>query len=188
MSPSSKAWWPKNASAHGACTWWSLAGLSSPRKRKSRPVLRTKTLSWMNKICPSSLKEDWAPCPFVKEGVTKPPRLHTESSILGMMETAGKWVNDDAAKEALKGRGLGTPATRAAIIETLLRRSYIARKGKELHITDLGLYLIALIQDPILKSPEMTGDWEHRCQRSRTRSSRRGRVHDTSQSFHSRFD
>ena len=100
--------------------------------------------------------------PFVKEGVTKPPRLHTESSLLGMMETAGKWVNDDAAKEALKGRGLGTPATRAAIIETLLRRSYIARRGKELHITDLGLYLIALIQDPILKSPEMTGDWEHR--------------------------
>jgi DNA topoisomerase-3 len=69
-------------------------------------------------------------------------------------------VEEDSLKEALKERGLGTSATRAAIIETLLRRTYIVRRGKALYITDLGVYLIALIQDPILKSAEMTGDWE----------------------------
>ncbi len=63
-------------------------------------------------------------------------------------------------REAMKGRGLGTPATRASIVETLLSRSYIRREKKALRITDLGRYLIAIIADPLLKSPELTGEWE----------------------------
>ena len=76
------------------------------------------------------------------------------------METAGKLVEDENLKEALKEKGIGTPATRASIIETLLKRNYIQRNGKSLIATDLGRYLIALIQDPNLKSPELTGEWE----------------------------
>ncbi len=98
--------------------------------------------------------------PSVKQGKTEPPKSFTEGSLLGAMETAGKFVEDEQLKEALKQKGLGTPATRAAIIETLLRRGYILRDKKNLKITDLGRYLIAVIQDPNLKSPELTGEWE----------------------------
>jgi len=98
--------------------------------------------------------------PFLREGKTNPPRHFTENSLLGAMEAAGKFVEDDTLREALKERGIGTPATRAAIIETLLRRNYIRREKKQLRCTDMGRCLIALIQDPLLKSPEMTGEWE----------------------------
>ncbi len=98
--------------------------------------------------------------PSLREGKTKPPKYFTENSLLGAMEAAGKWVDDDALREALKERGIGTPATRAAIIETLLRRNYIRRQKKQVRATDMGRCLIALIQDPLLKSPEMTGEWE----------------------------
>ncbi len=100
--------------------------------------------------------------PSLREGKTNPPKAFTENSLLGAMEAAGKWVDDDSLREALKERGIGTPATRAAIIETLLRRNYIRREKKQLRATDMGRILIALIQDPLLKSPEMTGDWESR--------------------------
>jgi DNA topoisomerase-3 len=100
--------------------------------------------------------------PFVKQGETTPPKAFTESTLLSAMETAGRRVTDEALKEALKARGLGTPATRAAIIETLLKRSYIARDQKALVATDLGRYLIARVHDRALKSPEMTGEWESR--------------------------
>ena len=100
--------------------------------------------------------------PALREGKTKPPKAFTENSLLGAMEAAGKWVDDDALREALKERGIGTPATRAAIIETLLRRNYICREKKQLRATDMGRCLIALIQDPLLKSPEMTGEWEEK--------------------------
>ena len=100
--------------------------------------------------------------PSLREGKTKPPGHFTENSLLGAMEAAGKFVEDDILREALKERGIGTPATRAAIIETLLRRNYIKREKKQLRCTDMGRYLIALIQDPLLKSPEMTGEWEEK--------------------------
>ncbi len=100
--------------------------------------------------------------PATREGKTKPPKAFTENSLLGAMEAAGKWVDDDALREALKERGIGTPATRAAIIETLLRRNYIRREKKQIRATDMGRCLIALIQDPLLKSPEMTGEWEEK--------------------------
>jgi DNA topoisomerase-3 len=100
--------------------------------------------------------------PFLREGKTNPPKHYTENSLLGAMEAAGKMVEDDALREALKERGIGTPATRAAIIETLLTRGYIRREKKQLRCTDMGRCLIALIRDPLLKSPEMTGEWEEK--------------------------
>lgn len=98
--------------------------------------------------------------PLIKQGETSPPRHFTENTLLGAMETAGKLVDDDQLKEALKSKGLGTPATRAAIIETLLKRRYIERDKKKLLATDLGRYLVAIVRDADLKSPELTGQWE----------------------------
>jgi DNA topoisomerase-3 len=103
--------------------------------------------------------------PNLREGKTKPAKHFTENSLLGAMEAAGKWVDDDTLREALKERGIGTPATRAAIIETLLKRNYIHREKKQILATDMGRCLIALIQDPLLKSPEMTGEWEEQLKR-----------------------
>jgi DNA topoisomerase-3 len=100
--------------------------------------------------------------PALREGKTKPPQHFTENSLLGAMEAAGKQVDDDVLREALKERGIGTPATRAAIIETLLQRNYIKRNKKQILATDMGRCLIALLQDPMLKSPEMTGEWEEK--------------------------
>ncbi len=100
--------------------------------------------------------------PIIREGKTKPPQHFNENSLLGAMEAAGKLVEDDTISEALKERGIGTPATRAAIIETLLRRNYIRRDKKQILATDMGRCLIALINDPLLKSPEMTGEWEEK--------------------------
>ncbi len=100
--------------------------------------------------------------PSLREGKTIPPKHFNENSLLGAMEAAGKFVEDDTLREALKERGIGTPATRAAIIETLLSRGYIQRDKKQLRCTDMGRCLIALILDPLLKSPEMTGEWEEK--------------------------
>lgn len=98
--------------------------------------------------------------PYLNEGKTKPPAHFNENALLGAMETAGKFVEDETLKEVLKEKGIGTPATRASMIETLIKRNYIQRNGKVLTATDLGRYLIAIIQDPNLKSPELTGEWE----------------------------
>jgi DNA topoisomerase-3 len=98
--------------------------------------------------------------PSVRRGETTPPKPFTEGTLLGAMETAGKLVIEEEFKEALKERGLGTPATRAAIIETLLERGYIVREKKALVATDLGRYLVALVRERRLKSPELTGEWE----------------------------
>lgn len=103
--------------------------------------------------------------PSVKRGQTTPPAPFTENTLLGAMETAGKLVEDAELREALKERGLGTPATRASIIETLIHRKYIVRTKTKLAATELGHYLISLIKNPALKSPEMTGDWEERLKR-----------------------
>lgn len=98
--------------------------------------------------------------PELMEKMTKPPKRYTEASLLKRMETAGKLVEDEALREAMKQRGLGTPATRAAIIETLLQRKYILRQKKNLITTQSGQHLLRLVQDPSLKSPELTGEWE----------------------------
>lgn len=96
---------------------------------------------------------------------TKPPVPYTESTLLTAMETAGKLVEDDELAYAMKERGLGTPATRAAIIEGLITQEYIARDGKDLVATRRGMDLIDLLSKiglSTLSSPELTGEWEYR--------------------------
>ncbi len=95
----------------------------------------------------------------IKEKETKPPKRYTDATLLTAMETAGKALDDKELSDAMKERGLGTPATRAAILETLLKRRYIARKGKVFEVTPRGMQLIEVVH-PKVKSPEMTGDWE----------------------------
>lgn len=100
----------------------------------------------------------------VKQHRTKPPAHYTDATLLAAMETAGKLVDDEELREAMKERGLGTPATRAQIIETLLSRNYVQRDKKRLVATDAGLHAVDLIGSllPGLVSPQMTGDWEKR--------------------------
>lgn len=100
--------------------------------------------------------------PTVEKFKTNPPKRFTEATLLSLMETAGKIVDDEELKEALKDKGVGTPATRASIIEVLISRKYVERKKKNLISTDSGRHLISLIQDERLKSPELTGEWEFR--------------------------
>ncbi len=101
--------------------------------------------------------------PEVKTCRTKPPNHYTEASLLSAMETAGKKVDDEALREAMKERGLGTPATRAGIIETLVKRDYIKKEKKQLHATEKAIELLRLLRSqPILTSAEMTAEWEHR--------------------------
>ncbi len=95
---------------------------------------------------------------------TRPPKRFTEATLLTAMETAGKTLDDRELSEAMKESGLGTPATRAEIIETLLRREYIVRQGKILEATDKGIRLIEIVH-PHVKSPAMTGQWEAQLQR-----------------------
>jgi DNA topoisomerase-3 len=96
------------------------------------------------------------------EKETKPPRRYTDASLLGAMETAGKLVDDDELREAMKDSGIGTPATRAAIIERLIDVGYIERDGRALVCTEKGLNVIRLLGDHPLTSPGLTGDWERR--------------------------
>lgn len=98
--------------------------------------------------------------PFVHQGKTSPPKFYTEATLLRAMETAGRQVDDEEMRELLKDNGIGRPSTRANIIETLFRRKYIEKKRKNLYATPTGMGLIATIQNEILKSAELTGDWE----------------------------
>ena len=91
---------------------------------------------------------------------TKPPPRYTEATLLSSMETAGKLVDDEELREAMKERGLGTPATRAEIIETLIRREYIERAGKDLQPTPKGMSVVTMLEEHPITSAELTGDWE----------------------------
>jgi DNA topoisomerase-3 len=93
---------------------------------------------------------------------TQPPRRFTEASLLAAMETAGKEIEDADLREAMKDSGIGTPATRASIIERLLSVGYVERDGRALHATEKGIQVIRLLGQHALTSPELTGDWEHR--------------------------
>jgi DNA topoisomerase-3 len=93
---------------------------------------------------------------------TKPPPRYTEATLLSAMETAGKRIDDEELREAMKESGLGTPATRAETIEVLIRREYIERAGKELQPTPKGLQVITMLEEHPLTSAELTGDWEKR--------------------------
>lgn len=96
----------------------------------------------------------------ITEGKTKPKPLHTESTLLTAMETAGKEIEDDTMRQAMKDCGIGTPATRAAIIETLLKREYMVRQQKKLVPTEKGLALHSVVKNMAIANVEMTGKWE----------------------------
>lgn len=98
--------------------------------------------------------------PFVHQGKTTPPKPYTEATLLRAMETAGRQVEDEELREMMKNNGIGRPSTRANIIETLFRRKYIEKKRKNIFATSTGMELIDTIEDELLKSPELTGEWE----------------------------
>jgi DNA topoisomerase-3 len=103
-----------------------------------------------------------------EEKETKPPQRYSDGSLLRAMETAGKLVDEEELREAMKESGIGTPATRAAIIERLLQVAYIERDGRALVVTEKGLNVIRLLGEHALTSPSLTGDWEHRLARIET--------------------
>ena len=98
--------------------------------------------------------------PQLQEKTTTPPKYYTEATLLRAMETAGKTVEDEELRDAMKENGIGRPSTRAAIIEKLFQRKYIVREKKNIHATELGISLIQTIISPLLKSAELTGRWE----------------------------
>ena len=111
--------------------------------------------------CPLSPKEKAARIARCSnEKWTQPPRPYTEATLLRAMETAGKLVDNDELRDALKENGIGRPSTRAAIIETLFKRHYIRKERKNLIATPTGVELIQLIHEELLKSAELTGIWE----------------------------
>jgi DNA topoisomerase-3 len=97
-----------------------------------------------------------------EEKLTKPPARYNDNSLLGAMETAGKLVDDEELREAMKESGIGTPATRAAIIERLIQVGYVERDGRALVVSEKGLNVIRLLGEHALTSPGLTGDWERR--------------------------
>jgi DNA topoisomerase III len=122
------------------------------RKEKEPPVLP-----------PIEVGQEWAVAKVgVKEGETKPPPRYSESALLGAMETAGKLVEDEELRQQMKDSGLGTPATRAATIERLIRVGYVEREKKILLPTEKGRTLIGLLGESPLSSPELTARWEER--------------------------
>lgn len=115
------------------------------------------------KIMPAFTKGESGPhTPSLKETWTTPPKPYTEATLLRAMETAGKLVDNEELRDALKENGIGRPSTRAAIIETLFKRNYIRRERKSLYPTDTGRELIATIHEELLKSAELTGIWERK--------------------------
>ncbi|CAA9242818.1 MAG: DNA topoisomerase III [uncultured Adhaeribacter sp.] len=114
-----------------------------------------------NTILPHFEKGEHGPHePLLDRKMTSPPKDYTEATLLRAMETAGKQIEDEELKEALKENGIGRPSTRAAIIETLFKREYIRKEKKKIIPTQMGIDLIGLIRNPTLKSPELTGQWE----------------------------
>ncbi len=115
------------------------------------------------KILPIFVKgESGAHTPAIHKGKTSPPKYYTEATLLRAMETAGKLVENEEMRELMKENGIGRPSTRANIIETLFKRKYIEKKKKNLIPTETGMNLIDTIKSDLLKSPELTGQWEHK--------------------------
>ena len=112
-------------------------------------------------VLPAFTKGESGPhTPMLNEKWTQPPKPYTEATLLRAMETAGKLVDNEELRDALKENGIGRPSTRAAIIETLFKRHYIRKERKSLIATPTGVELIGLIREELLKSAELTGIWE----------------------------
>lgn len=117
-------------------------------------------------ILPPLVKGESGPhTPKIVKKTTQPPKYYTEGTLLRAMETAGKTVDDETLRDALKENGIGRPSTRASIIETLFRRRYIERKRKSIMATQAGIDLINTINEELLKSASLTGIWENKLRR-----------------------
>lgn len=122
-----------------------------------------KDSSSEEQILPDFVKGESGPHkPFLAKKSTQPPKYFTEGTLLKAMETAGNMVEDEELREALKANGIGRPSTRAAIIEILYKRGYIAKERKSIRATKAGIDLISLIREELLKSAKLTGIWENR--------------------------
>ena len=116
-----------------------------------------------NSNMPTFIKGESGPhTPELMEKWTQPPKPYTEGTLVRAMETAGKFVDDEELREAMKENGIGRPATRAEIIKTLYKRNYVTKVKKNLVATPTGIELISLIREELLKSAELTGIWEKR--------------------------
>ena len=116
-----------------------------------------------NGIMPTFVKDESGPHePSLLKKTTQPPKYYTEGTLLRAMETAGKLVDDDELRDAMKENGIGRPSTRAAIIETLHQRHYIAKQRKSLVATSAGIQLVDTIKEELLKSAKLTGLWENK--------------------------
>lgn len=114
---------------------------------------------------PFTVGESGEHSPELVQKSTQPPKPYTEGTLLRAMETAGRQVDDEELREAMKENGIGRPSTRSAIIETLFRRGYIKRTRKAIIATDAGCALIDTIKDDLIKSPKLTGLWENKLRR-----------------------
>lgn len=116
-----------------------------------------------NRILPDFVKGESGPHePALQKKATQPPKYYTEGTLLRAMESAGKTVDDEQLREAMKENGIGRPSTRAAIIETLFKRRYIYRERKNIMASQAGIDLIATITEELLKSAKLTGIWENK--------------------------
>lgn len=131
------------------CKGWTALNVKTEKEKKTEEIL--PDVSENDTLTTVGAK--------VSAKKTKPPQLYNEASLLSAMENAGRFVEDESLKEQLKESGLGTPATRASIIERLIKVGYIQRKGKSLIPTEKGIKLIEIVPKE-LKSPETTGKWE----------------------------
>ncbi len=121
----------------------------------------TKSKEEEEKILPIFTEGESGPHePIIHKGKTSAPKPYTEATLLRAMETAGKMVDNEEMRDMMKENGIGRPSTRANIIETLFKRKYIERKKKNIIATETGMQLIDLISNELLKSPELTGQWE----------------------------
>lgn len=128
---------------------------------KDNTAVEQKNETDEEKTLPDFVKGENGPHePSLNEKWTQPPKFYTEATLLRAMETAGKLVENDELRDALKENGIGRPSTRSAIIETLFKRDYIRKEKKNLHATSTGIELIQLIKEDLLKSAELTGIWE----------------------------
>ena len=119
-----------------------------------------------DKILPPFTKGESGPhTPSILKKTTQPPKYYTEGTLLRAMETAGKTVDDEELRDAMKENGIGRPSTRAAIIESLFKRWYIYRQRKNIMVTQAGIDLIGTIDEELLKSAKLTGIWENKLRR-----------------------
>lgn len=138
----------------------------SAADKASRDDSQDQAVDDNDSILPPFTKGETGPhTPSLVKKTTQPPKLYTEGTLLRAMETAGRTVEDEMLREALKENGIGRPSTRAAIIETLFRRRYIERRRKSIVPTQAGIDLIATINEELLKSASLTGIWEAKLRR-----------------------